>query len=62
MDIEGKSYREAAKVLQKEDARINSGNVWYSYRRWYQMRGLPVPERAYNNGRPRSRANAVYRL
>jgi site-specific DNA recombinase len=53
MDIEGLSYREAAKVLQKNDPRINSGNVWYSYRRWYQMQGLPVPEQTYNNGRCR---------
>jgi DNA invertase Pin-like site-specific DNA recombinase len=53
MDVEGLSYREAAKVLQQEGYRVNSGNVWYIYRRWYEMRGLPVPKRPYNNGRPR---------
>jgi len=53
MDIEFLSYREAAKALQAEGHQVNSGNVWYIYRRWYQMRGLPVPEQPYNNGRPR---------
>jgi site-specific DNA recombinase len=53
MDVDGLSYRDVAKVLQDEGLKVNSGNVWYSYRRWYEMRGLPVPKRAYNNGRPR---------
>jgi DNA invertase Pin-like site-specific DNA recombinase len=53
IDIDGLSYREAAKVLQAEGHKVNSGNVWYFYRRWYEMQGLPVPERPYNNGRPR---------
>ena len=52
MDIEDLSYRETAKVLQEEDPRINSGNVWYSYRRWYQMQGLPVPERSVQQRPP----------
>ena len=54
MDVEGLSYREAAtKTRRRKATSVNSGNVWYIYRRWYQMRGLPVPERPYNNGRPR---------
>lgn len=53
IDIEGQSYREAAKTLRQEGHNVNSGNVWYSYRRWYEMRGLPVPEKPYNNGKPR---------
>lgn len=53
MDIQGRSYREAAKVLQAEGHKVNSGNVWYYYRRWYEMHNLPVPKRPYNNGRPR---------
>ena len=53
IDIDDLSFREAAKVLQTEGHKVNSGNVWYSYRRYYEMRGLPVPNRPYNNGRPR---------
>jgi DNA invertase Pin-like site-specific DNA recombinase len=53
VDIDRLSYRETAAKLQEEGYKVNSGNVWYIYRRWYQMRGLPVPERPYNNGRPR---------
>jgi hypothetical protein len=56
MDLDGLSYREAAAALQQEGEAVNSGNVWYSYRRYYAMRGLPVPNRPYNNGRPRRRA------
>jgi hypothetical protein len=53
MDLQGLSYREAATKLQEEGENVNSGNVWYIYRRWYQIQGLPLPERPYNNGRPR---------
>jgi len=53
MDIEDFSYRDAAAALQKEGYQVNSGNVWYSYRRWYAMHGQPVPKRPYNSGRPR---------
>jgi hypothetical protein len=53
MDSQGMSYRDVAKVLQAEGQSVNSGNVWYSYRRYYQMHDLPVPKRPYNNGRPR---------
>ncbi|NLF71023.1 MAG: recombinase family protein [Candidatus Anammoximicrobium sp.] len=56
IDLDGLSYRDAAKVLQSEDHKVNSGNVWYCYRRWYEMHGLPVPKRPYNNGRPRKSA------
>jgi hypothetical protein len=55
MDAGGLSYRQAAAVLQKEGHKVNSGNVWCIYRRYYEMRGLPVPERPYNNGQPRRR-------
>jgi site-specific DNA recombinase len=53
IDVERRSYRDAAKVLQAEGHQVNSGNVWTIYRRYYEMRGLPVPERPYNNGHPR---------
>jgi hypothetical protein len=53
IDIDGLPYREAAHQLQKEGHKVNSGNVWYSYRRWYEMNDLPAPKRAYNSGRPR---------
>lgn len=55
MDVEGKSYRDAAKVLQEEGHKFNSGVVWQMYRRYYEMTGLPLPARPYNNGRPRKR-------
>jgi DNA invertase Pin-like site-specific DNA recombinase len=56
MDGEGLSYRDAAKKLRNEGHNVNSGNVWYSYRRWYEMRCLPVPKRPYNNGHRRESA------
>ena len=54
IDVEGFSHREAAKQLRMEGHEVNSGNVWYSYRRWFEMQGLPSPSLAYNNGKPRS--------
>ena len=56
IDIERFSHREAAKQLQVEGHNVNSGNVWYSYRRWYEMQGLPVPRLPYNNGNDRESA------
>lgn len=56
IDIEKLSHRATAKQLQKEGHRVNSGNVWYSYRRWYEMQGLPVPTLPYNNGHERESA------
>ena len=56
IDIEGQSMRDAAKTLQSEGHSVNSGNVWYSYQRWYELQGQPVPKRPYNNGRPRRSA------
>jgi len=54
IDIEGLSYRETAKRLREQGHKVNSGNVWYSYHRYYEMHGLPVPKQAYNNGRSRA--------
>lgn len=56
IDIDGLSYRDAAERLRAEGHNVNSGNVWYSYRRWYEMQGLPVPKRPYNNGHERRSA------
>lgn len=53
IDIEQLGHRVAAKRLQLEGHQVNSGNVWYSYRRWYEMKGLPVPRLPYNNGQRR---------
>ncbi|PQO35239.1 recombinase [Blastopirellula marina] len=53
IDIEGMSHRETAKQLQREGHNVNSGNVWYSYRRWYEMQGLEPPNVPYNNGKKR---------
>jgi site-specific DNA recombinase len=55
VDVQGLSYREAAATLQREGYTVNSGKVWYGYHRYYALRGQPVPERPYNNGRPRRR-------
>jgi site-specific DNA recombinase len=60
MDIESLSYREAAAALQAEGHRINSGVVWQIYHRYYELIGQPVPERPYNNGRPRKRARRTF--
>ena len=51
--VQGKSYREAAKILQGEGHKVNSGNVWTILRRYCEMHGLPMPDRPYNNGHPR---------
>jgi site-specific DNA recombinase len=56
IDIENQSMRDAAKTLQSEGHQVNSGNVWYSYQRWYELQGTPVPKRPYNNGQPRKSA------
>lgn len=56
IDIEGASHRETAKQLQQEGHKVNSGNVWYSYRRWYEMQGLEPPAVPYNNGHKRRSA------
>ena len=53
IDIEGLSYRAAAKRLQEGGLKINSGNVWSSYRRYYEMKGATPPKLPYNNGRKR---------
>ena len=56
IDLDGHSYRSAAKVLQAEGHNINSGVVWQIYRRHYEMTGEPVPKRPYNNGNKRKTA------
>jgi hypothetical protein len=53
IDEEGMSHRETARQLQREGHKVNSGNVWYSYGRWYQMQGLEPPKVPYNNGKQR---------
>jgi site-specific DNA recombinase len=53
IDQENASFRDAAKVLQAEGHKINSGVVYQIYARYYQMIGQPMPKRPYNNGRQR---------
>ncbi|MCA9124982.1 MAG: recombinase family protein [Planctomycetaceae bacterium] len=53
IDHQGLSHRETAKQLRREGHAVNSGNVWYSYRRWYEMQGIPCPSLPYNNGKRR---------
>ena len=49
IDIERLSHRDTAKRLQKEGHKVNSGNVWYSYHRWYEMNGQTPPSLPYNS-------------
>ncbi len=56
IDVEKMSHRDAAKQLQREGHKVNSGNVWYSYHRWYEMQGLEAPKLPYNNGKKRRSA------
>lgn len=56
IDIQQLSHRDTAKQLQREGHKVNSGNVWYSYRRWYEMQGLEPPKLPYNNGHKRDSA------
>ncbi|EAQ80665.1 recombinase family protein [Blastopirellula marina] len=56
IDIQSMSHRETAKQLQREGHNVNSGNVWYSYRRWYEMQGMEPPKVPYNNGKKRRSA------
>lgn len=56
IDIEKMSHRDTAKQLQREGHDVNSGNVWYSYHRWYEMQGLETPKVPYNNGKKRRSA------
>lgn len=53
IDIEGLSHRDAAKRLLEEGENVNSGNVWYSYQRHYEMKGESPPKLPYNNGKQR---------
>jgi site-specific DNA recombinase len=53
VDNQGLTFADAAVRLQADGLNVNDTNVWYSYRRWYEMQALPVPKRPYNNGRPR---------
>jgi DNA invertase Pin-like site-specific DNA recombinase len=51
-DVENKSYREIAKILQAEGENINSGVVWQIRQRYFEMLGLPTPTRTYAPRRP----------
>ncbi|TWU40059.1 hypothetical protein Q31b_34030 [Novipirellula aureliae] len=53
IDVEGMSYRATANQLVREGHKVNSGNVWYSYRRWHEMQGQKPPKVAYNGGKKR---------
>lgn len=56
-DVQGQSYRMAAKTMNREDGLdINSGKVWQLRARYYEMKGLPSPPRSYNNGHRRESA------
>ena len=50
IDIEGLSQRDTAKRLCQEGYKVNSGNVWYSYQRYYEMLGQTAPKAPYNKG------------
>jgi site-specific DNA recombinase len=54
VDVDKLSYRDAAKILQSEGHRMNSGVVWQIRRRYFEMTSMPVPPITYNNGHIRS--------
>lgn len=53
IDVQKLSLRAAADLLQSEGLKINSGNLWYSYQRYYEMLGQEPPKLVYNNGHRR---------
>jgi DNA invertase Pin-like site-specific DNA recombinase len=53
VDVEGHSYRGAAKVMRTEGLKVNSGKVWQLRRRYYEMIGETPPDLPYNGGEPR---------
>lgn len=55
---DGLALSEVVTILKGEGVCVGVENVRNAYWRWYDMRGLPTPKMAYNNGRkrkPRSR-------
>ena len=52
VDVEGHSYRSAAKVMQSEGLKLNSGKVWQLRKRYHEMIGQAPPDRPYNGGEP----------
>ena len=56
IDIDGESFRSAAKRLIAEGHKmINSGVVYQMYDRYYEMVDKPKPDRPYNNGEQRKK-------
>jgi site-specific DNA recombinase len=53
IDVQGLSYRDAAKVLQAEGHKLNSGIAWQARQRYYEMMGKPMPKRPFKTGRRR---------
>ena len=53
IDVEGMSFRAAARQLQREGHRVNLVVVWQIYDRYYEMIGQPKPKKPYNNGNSR---------
>lgn len=49
---EGRGFREIGEILK-----CGSGNASLSYRRWFEMRGLPIPPKPTKTGRPRKLAS-----
>lgn len=53
-DVNGLGFRVINNLLEKKYGEaIGSGNICAAYRRWYESRGLPLPPRRTNAGRPR---------
>ena len=58
-DVERKGFRVIAQILKnKYNKSIGSGNSCAAYRRWYEIRGLPLPKPRTNTGRPRKNTAA----
>ena len=53
-DVERKRFSLINQILEKKHGRkIGSGNCCAAWRRWYEIRSLPLPERKSAAGRPR---------
>lgn len=56
-EVEGLGFRLINKQLEaKYGCKVGSGNCCAAWRRWYEVRGLPLPERRTKMGRPRRKA------
>jgi site-specific DNA recombinase len=58
IEVDGLSFEQAAQKLRDSGQKINFANVWTTYRRYFELHGLRIPKRPYNNGQPRKSRSA----